>query len=35
MICLPVVLGVPGGGGRVYVHAAHWIFHNCSSIKQN
>jgi hypothetical protein len=32
MICLPVVLGVPSGGGRVYVHAAHWIFHNCCAL---
>jgi hypothetical protein len=26
---LPFVLGLSGGGSRVYVHAAHRIFHDC------
>jgi hypothetical protein len=27
VICLPFVLGLPSGGSRFYVHAAHRIFH--------
>jgi hypothetical protein len=29
VIRLPFVLGLAGGGSRLYVHTAHRIFHNC------
>ena len=29
VIRLPFVLGLSGGGSRLYIHTAHRIFHNC------
>jgi|ERR1035437_1829425 hypothetical protein len=32
VIGLPLVLSLSSGGGRLYVHAAHRIFHSCCAI---
>src|ERR1035437_8112594 len=32
VIRLPFVLGLSGGGSRLYVHTAHRVFHSCCAI---